>query len=72
MNLSGTAQVAACDTAVKSQACSYIHNVQERSEQLAGISDIEDLVKVGRSRRVRYSQHTICTPNLSVKSRGPA
>eukprot|EP00892_Ulva_mutabilis_P011430 jgi/Ulvmu1/865/UM100_0016.1 len=51
-DLTGTAQAAACDAAVKGNGCDYVRDIQGRKSQLEGISDIEDLVQVGKARKV--------------------
>lgn len=58
-HLSGAAQHAACDNAVKSRSCTYWSHgrnnasLDARARHLENIADIEDLVHVGASKHVR-------------------
>lgn len=52
--LTGQAQLMACDSEVKSQACRAGVNIEGRKDVLASIADIEDIVRLGTVKSVGF------------------
>lgn len=57
--LTGQAQLTACDSEVKSQACTAGINIEGRKDVLANVADIEDIVRLGTMKKACFPLSTL-------------